>query len=284
MKKFMFVVLVLAMMASQAEAALTTIVYQNDTTNDLVTGNYAGHEDTTLNWNRQDANAGAWTDIILDDAGWILNARALMRWDLSSLAGQYLSIQSVTMSVSMNKNNDDFDIMTYEVLPGNKAWVEGRGTAGAGDVLAGESTWNSLAHDDTSPTTWASGGTGDDGGLAVQGTDYSNDLLGSMAPASGSLDDVANDDIAFDGYDAAGLMTLIDNWSGNQADNAGIMMVANKGWLGYCRFSSSETGDGVPPASYPKLTIVYDAVPEPNTLALLATGSLLALLLRRRRR
>ena len=93
--------------------------------------------------------------------------RPIWRWDVSALAGQYASINSITMVLTsdeddMRGNIAEATAELYALTPANSAWIEGTSTGQ--NAAPGESSYQSLAQ---GATAWAGGA-----GAGAVGIDY----------------------------------------------------------------------------------------------------------------
>jgi hypothetical protein len=192
--------------------------------------------------------------------------RVILRFDVSSLAGKYESIQSARLELTGTGTDfSDVVISLYQIADANAGWNEGTGNFS--NALPGESTWRFKAEGPVGTRIpWAG-----DWGLSVEGTDY-------LAPAL--------DSVTFNKSDVNGMIytfdltpELIEHWV--TGTNAGLLLIRNDlSYDGVAQFWSSEyTGN----LSYrPRLVIEYTSVPEPVSASLLlATGA--AVGFRRRR-
>ena len=257
---------VLALAGSSAMGDV--IVYQQGETNALLAGNYDGQEDSRLiaRSDLADKNYGASTQGVRVHSSSYID-RVAVRWDLSSLAGQYLAINSVKLTLtSRGKTKGTGTVAAHAILPANSSWVEG---TSFGAIETGASCWNYAQYD---TAAWAGSG-----GCGSAGTDHDATALGSLGFTNGQSGEF---EIVFDGLDAAGLKALIDAWSGAQAGNAGFLLKLADENTDDDRFEFYDDEDaGVNPT--PKLTIDYTVIPEPASAMLVLLGGLA--LARRRR-
>jgi MYXO-CTERM domain-containing protein len=275
----------LALGATGTIAHADVITFQQGGSNALVS-NYAGTQDTFLNSSAVDASYGALTVSIAGRDPGKPTAdpvvppslrTALLRFNLSALAGQYSSINSATLTLFQRETSaqfTDFTVNLYQVSAANGSWVQGT-TDTDGTNTAGNPDWAHLSHD-TQP--WAGSP-----GLGTPGTDYVTPALSSVTWNSGdagSTSDKNNTQYSF-----AIPASLIGDWIGG--NNSGLAIEnADLQQDGLAQFASAEwtanPGGGLTaPQIRPLLTIDYTPVPEPMGLGLLALGG--AALLRRRR-
>ena len=211
---------VLGLVAVTAPAE--TVSFQQGADNALVT-NYQGTADNMVvsgveYGNRDVTNNGAYhlgpIGAILWPGGGI--GRGLIRFDLSAMAGRYSDINSITLklwaySPAGGFPNRFFDL--YAVAPANADWVEGTHQHEDGPQ-AGESCGNYKAYD---TSDWAGSA-----GLGAPGTDYDPvKLAEAFTPTTGS-GGPAHFDLT--GHAGLTLKDLVDQWSGPQANNAGLLI------------------------------------------------------------
>ena len=185
--------------------------------------------------------------------------RTIWRWDTSALASQYVAINSVTIeinSLGANMRDGRFPSATadiFAVSPANSAWVAG--TEAGQQANAGESCYAYLAYDPSTPTSWAGSA-----GLGTAGTDYDPVSLSSHTWSEGNPSGGTTLTFSLTPHAGLTLKDLVDQWSGDQANNAGVVIIGpdlteanNKS---FSQFSSNQD---VTPSLRPKLTIEYSA-------------------------
>lgn len=226
---------------------------------------YAGTDDNFLmdpGTGFQNENMGARNATQLGNASPISTRRVILRFDVSSLAGLYSSIDSAT--ITLRKANgptgggtDSADM--YAISDSNAGWVEGVGsfTPASND---GSSSWVSSA----SPTAWVGGGGG-----------------GTLGALQDSIANVSGNDAANTFYVFTLDPSLVDHWittanagvvikEGNEIDGAG------SGTDLQIEFYSAQFGAIADAPVRPKLEVSYsEAIPEPASLSLLGLASLL---------
>lgn len=254
-----------------AGASAATISFQNGASNAYVS-NYAGTSDTSFNSANDSGggynngnNGGANYIYATQTVTWE-ERRALIGFDLSSLTGQGITVNSATMKLATiyNTSPDNVIVTFYPVAAANAGWVQGTNGSVVSPANAGEATWNHKAHPGTN---WAGSP-----GLSTPGTDYIN-----TAAATG----VYNPATADGTYVSFALTpSVVQSWIDTPSDNGGLLLLTdNDSTNGYYRFAeyySSEADAGLRPI----LELNVTAVPEPASLAGLG---LLGVLLRRRR-
>lgn len=194
--------------------------------------------------------------------------RALLRFDLSPLAGKTVTAASLTLT--RNKAADaamnGLDVNLYRILPANASWVEGTGL----NPETGASCWNYRSYNDTS---WIGLG-----GLDTAGTDYDATPVGKITLA-------AADTVGTQYVVSFADVSFLQGWVDNSTTNAGFRIasptleaLSSK----YVRFFPSEYTANT--AYQPLLTVTY-VVPEPPAFILLASSllGLLAYVWRKRR-
>jgi len=192
--------------------------------------------------------------------------RSILSFDVSGLDGLYSSIDSITLTLTLNLYDATLASLTnqvHAVAPANQGWVEG------------QATWNSRA----TSTSWAGSV-----GLGTAGTDYDSTLLSAVSITTGASAGTAYN-FTFTGATVA-LTSLIDAWLVDNVDNAqanpGLLLLdpsaPHASWNRTIWYSDETATQ----ASYkPTLSVNYSAIPEPSA-ALLGGLGLLALLRRRR--
>ena len=234
-------------------------------------GGYAGTDDNQMldpGTGFQNDNIGARNAIQLGNASSITTRRSILRFDVSSLAGLYSSIDSAT--ITLRKANgptgggtDSADM--YAMIDANAGWVEGVGNF-APAANDGSSSWVSSAD----PTAWVGGGGG-----------------GTLGALQTSLPGVSGNDPANTFYVFTLDTSLVDHWI--TTANAGVVIKegaeidgAGSGTDLQIEFYSAQFGALADAPVRPKLTINYTEIPEPTTVGLLGLASLLMVGCRRR--
>jgi hypothetical protein len=184
--------------------------------------------------------------------------KALLRFDLRALAGQYSSIERITLTVREDATQTNPNVSgtgtVFRILPANKSWVGG---AAAGVAESGSACWNYKAYSATSPTNWAGSA-----GLSTAGTDYDAAALGSFG---NNTSDSEWYSVNMAGDDAARRKSLVDEWSGNQADNAGVLVSeTGSSYFHPCSINNATA------ANRPTLTVEY--VPAGSPVAVFQQG------------
>ena len=255
------VVLGLIAAASQADV----ISFQQGADNALVT-DYQGTDDNAVHsGNRVDQNAGAYHLGPVGMSPWPGGgpSRGLLRFDLSAMAGSYLDINSITLKLYANKYYKT-GVSINAIKPANADWVEG---SVQWEEETGSSCWNYKAYD---TSDWAGSE-----GLGTPDIDYDSVSLATFDTLNNGAGGLLS--ISLAGHAGLSLKDLIDQWSGNQANNAGLLLKADDESSGSAIFASSEVLFG----AAPELVIDY-VVPEPASALLMLLGA--SLLARRRRK
>jgi hypothetical protein len=256
------------------EAAVVT--YKDGSPAPFLGGTYSGTRDAAIvtgGGNTTD-NLGARGDFEVGVLGPAVEARrhAVVRFDITSLAGQFLSINSVRLRLypSFVQTSAADAIELYRLAPANSGWVEGNGTSftGFGPEDVGGSTWGYRIQGSSqfTGTQWAGSP-----GASTAGTDYLTPALAvvgynSSTPLQTAFDLVFND------------ASFISTWaSGN---NPGLFLKSTSDAsvttsIQRIAFSSREGGAGV--GLQPELIIDYTPIPEPAGIAHLGMALLLAI-------
>lgn len=258
-----------ALFALRAQA--DTVTFQDGTLNPLTLTTYAGTEDTMLANNAGSLvtrNFGGRDNFEVGEefsAGSLGNTRpreALLRFDVSSLSGQFASIDSVTLRLTVFANYSaasTSDVMqVFRIATANSDWVEG--SANNSDQV-GSACWDQKQY---TVANWAGGA-----GPFDAGTDY---LTPEIATQGFSSTTAAGDVLDFVFTD----LSFFSDWvSGN---NPGIgMRTVSMSDKELALYSSEATTV----ANRPQLIVTY-SVPEPTSVTLLAVGMLGAFSQRRR--
>lgn len=266
-----------ALQLAAAPGFALQVVYQDGQTDPFLGGTYTGVEDVWVFTNGGGYFNDAWTntgpdtrmDVGIPNEGtgdniqWV--RRELVRFPLASLAGQYATINSVTLELTLlNSPQGSGFLNAHGVTAADANWQEGTGGANGNG-----SSW-AYKINQTS-TAWAGGGGAYQatGGAGVAGADYLAAPLGATAfnsgMTAGSTLSIAFNDVS-----------LIDDWAAGV--NSGILLKTGSDAVGSrIMFHSSESATA---SARPKLIVDYTPTPEPAAGALLALGAS-AMLLRR---
>ena len=183
--------------------------------------------------------------------------RPIWRWDVSALAGQYASINSITMVLTsdeddMRGNIAEATAELYALTPANSAWIEGTSTGQ--NAAPGESSYQSLAQ---GATAWAGGA-----GAGAVGIDYHPGSMYSYTWRDHEDGGASGGDIltwVLSPPTGMTLMDLVDEWSGNQANNAGMILIGPD--LSGANAKSAaqfRSGDHATLADHPQLIVDYE--------------------------
>jgi len=207
------------------------------------------------------------------------SARGLLRFDVSSLAGQFNEVISIELRLYQTDGLADVNVAAYEISDANSNWQEGVdiGSLSSFGGYWNRTTWATKLRDLTDES-WAGAP-----GLTTAGIDYDPIPLVTTTSSGGGW-------MSF--HFTGDLMGLMDDWVlsssqdtviyglniGNFADPEEFTVVDNPGLLliadGLVQWSSGE-GD-----FSPELIVT---IPEPATMSLLALGACLPLFRRKRR-
>ena len=266
-------------MSSAPAARADTAVFKQGAPAPIVGGPYAGADDAMLVINgvgNQDQNFGARANFEVGEFPLQSNAlrHTLMRFDVTALAGQYASVDAVTLRlfpISVDTLAPD-SVNAFRVAPANAAWVEGTGVGvtGSDPPDTGESTWAQRVQ---GSQNWAGSA-----GASTAGTDYAVTAIGSTPFSAATGTGVANPfDIVLTPAQLAA--TFADWTAGN---NSGLFLRVSAESDRSITFHSAEAAD---PAVRPELIVTYTPVPEPcGVVALAAVAGVLRRDRRRRRK
>ena len=172
-------------------------------------GGYDGTEDLALSLSAPATNGGAYSPLTVGrfNTNGSDTRRGLIRFDLSSLAGNVVSVSSASLSLSLGgaATSGSFTIKVHPLLAANVGWQAGTGQFTAASTQTGDSTWNQR---NSGQANWAGGS-----GASVAGVDYSSNELASFtwSPSSTSVDiSIPN--------------ALIQSWIDTPSTNAGLFL------------------------------------------------------------
>ena len=182
---------------------------------------------------------------------------ALVRFDITSLAGQFSAINAVTLRLFVQAVNGSDTIQLFRLAAANAGWVEGTETgAAAGDPAdTGMSTWDQRVQ---GSDNWAGSQ-----GASTAGTDYLTPLIASAAfnattTMMGDMVDLVFSDVSF-----------VPSWT--TGTNAGLFLRTNsESGLNQITFRSRNFPTDT--SLRPELIIDFTPIPEPATLLLLGSG------------
>jgi hypothetical protein len=249
-------------------AEATVVTFKDGAPAPFGGGNYAGTDDVVLvsnNGGQQDQNFGARDDFAAGEGSTpnVLPRHSLMRFNVTSLAGQYSVINSVTLR--LYPSGVDFDaglgpdnLQVFRLSNANTAWVEGTGFTAAGGEPPdnGETTWSQRVQ---GSQNWAGSP-----GASSAGIDYTT-LLGQTPFSSSTTLGVAFD-ITFD---PSQIQTLINDWS--SGNNAGLFLRSQLELNRLITFNAAEAASA---ALRPELIVNY-TVPEPAGIGIWMVSAML---------
>jgi len=255
-----------------ASPALGTLVTYKTGYPDPFTGaTYDGTEDTILYEGAPNNNYGAHNIRFTVGASYVQGdwdrRRSPLRFDLSSLAGQYEAILSATLRIQVEDPEVDAanTLKAYRFTDANVDWVEG---SSLGPAAAGESTWNYRQHPGT------------DNWLGTQASDYVGGLGAQIASVAFDSTLAAGDWLELEFNDPS----VIDDWV--TGTNAGLLLRVVDETEPDASKISFFSSDHATAALHPELVLDI-AVPEPSMAVVfcglvLAAGSLRSIARRRR--
>jgi MYXO-CTERM domain-containing protein len=219
---------------------------------------YTGTEDTMLwDWG---FNQGTWSSYGSDASIWTSTAQTgLLRFDVSSLTGQYVSINSVKLVLNPNfVDGASGNTAIHRLAVANASWVAGGGAYPNTTITGGSSSWGEIHT--SSPfncfggNQWAGGACS---GARVIGTDVESVPLASVA-AGGLTQGVPHEfSLASTSLDAT---ALIDDWT--TGVNSGLAII-NDGApnLSNVDFDSAQSQSA---NLRPQLMIDFEPLPVPG--------------------
>ena len=279
-----------AVLAVPAFAQTTTTFRQG-------VNSYGGHEDAPINQvNGGDRNWGGDSESTLGFNSNGTRFRQVERWDMGGLDTSN-GVASATLEWTLKDKGVGGAQGTgkgflFALKPANDDWTEGSGAGGVGGSDNGDATYNDKSGFINTPSNnvaWTGGqGAGpaltSGGNPPASNNGYYVDPIGEFSWDSGNLSGGDVISISLSGASGLGdgsLTTLIDSWTG--LNNAGFVTITDaEGGASTQRIFpfTSEAAE----ANRPQLSVTTNAIPEPQTYALLGgLAALGAALLRRRR-
>lgn len=235
------------------------MVLQTGLTNVFSAGaTYSGVEDTTVvsvggaNSNYGGRNTG----FVGADTATTFN-RALISFDLTSLAGQTVVVTSAVLKIrSQTAVTAIIDV--YRISAANTDWTEGEKTGAL--ATTGESTWNKIHYN---TVNWAGSA-----GLSTSGTDYLASPVATTT-ADGAWEEFVFTDVSF-----------IADWI--NGTNSGLLLSSatrEAAGTGKVTFFTSEYTSAL--TYTPILELGYTVIPEPATMGLFVFAGFGIILIRR---
>lgn len=256
------VLLWVALQVSPASAL--TVSYRDGFPDPFIGGTYTGTRDTMILSNggsHQDQNFGARTDFEVGTySGPTTKRHDLVRFDITSLAGQFGAINSVTLRLFVTSEKAGTDtVQVFRLASANTGWVEGTQAAvvGPDPPDTGMSTWNRRVQ---GSQNWAGSQ-----GASSAGTDYRTPLVASAAFNASSIAVDSPFDLVF----TSG--SFVPAWT--TGANAGLFLrTVTESGDNRLSFHSRQSSTA---SLRPEQIIDYTPIgPEPATLWLLASGLL----------
>lgn len=284
------------------------VTFQQGAYNAITGTAYRGAQDTTLGQRFPFDNGGGRTSLNVGTSTAVYGAsRTLLQFDVSALAGQYRTINSLTLRLTYAEAyvGEANTAQLFAVAPANAGWVESseNGMDGIFDLRDWfRSTWRFRVQGETADTgiPWAGGAAspfaGTAGGLPLPGVDYldgdgnaANGVTPLAARSSTSVPLAKGTTFDLTINDPTTATALIDGWLAG--GNAGLLLrsasepseVASQ-----FTFASKEMFNASPAPAVdvttwrPQLTVDY-AVPEPGSAGLFVAAATVGLVRRRRR-
>jgi hypothetical protein len=240
-----------------------TVTYRDGNATPFIGGTYSGTRDAALvvgGGNTTD-NLGARGDFEVGVLGAGAQRHALVRFDVTSLAGQYSSINGVTLRLypSFVDTVAADAIQLYRLAAANTGWVEGNGTSftGFGPEDVGGSTWSFRVQGVTqgAGTPWAGSA-----GASSPGVDYLSTLLASTPFTSSTPLQTAFDLVFSD-------VSFIGDWAAGNNPGLFLKSAGDSPSSPNARRIAFTSREGTA-AFRPELIIDYNVIPEPAGFAL----------------
>jgi hypothetical protein len=199
------------------------------------------------------------------------NTKAILRFDVSSLAGTFSSINSVTLRL-YQRDTSTANVSLFRINPADSNWEEGTDTGSYSSGWWNRTSWSYVNR--ALSDTWSGGA-----GVGSWGA-----LLSSTAAMPGVLDSAVDftftgdlnalmTDWASVGVSDYGRMSFAPPDTNNVVLNEGLVLLAGAN----STFYSTENG-----AMIPELIVDFNPIPEPATMSLLAIGGVVALIRRKK--
>jgi len=239
LKTYLQTIAIFVLLGASLSARADTVVYQTGCSNAFIT-TYWGAQATSIYSGNPTGTAGKSGEPAVGFSHLFgqSETRGLIRFDLSSLAGQYGTITSVSLQLETAQINTDpkylpnGTVNAYAILPADTSW---------GQLTA---SWN---YPNVATQPWAGAV-----GVSTAGTDYNPTLLGSF-----TYNSLGTYTLNFTGLNSAQLTSLITSWT--EANNPGLLLIDPVSTDAYVRFVGTSETYG--PSFYthsPKLTITYN--------------------------
>ncbi len=265
MKKALLIVALVAMCATGVQADVMTFSGTTEAFDNWISPYDAGKTYSMFGGSSKNYGNVSYFQVSED-----YKSRATLRFDVSALAGQFVTINSITLRL-FQQNASVTNMSAFRILPADSIWEEGSDTGSTSYGAWHRTTWNYA-----NQGVWQ-------GWSGGSGAGAWGDLLASVPATSGGgwVDMVFTGDL--DALMTAWVQTPVDDvGNGGFSPDVGYPIVANEGLLllgggTLLKFDSSENGSG----NGPQLVVDY-VVPEPATMSLLAVGGILGLIRRKK--
>lgn len=188
--------------------------------------------------------------------------RGLLQFDLSAIPTNAI-VDSATLRLAFREPTNPGSSVTLSLYKMTTAWVEGTSNSSAPSTTG--ATWDTK----NGVTGWSTPGTG----AGDRSTTASSSLTDTFAGSS-----TTRTDFSFTG---AGLESDVQDWISNPSQSHGWVLINSdetnaSSWKSWWSSEEAQPFDGTP-----YLDIEYTIIPEPASLALITSGTLLLSMRRR---
>lgn len=249
------------------DGSAAVVEFRNGASNTYVT-NYTGAAAAEIQSGYAGYNLGGLPYFRANQSRTWEQSKGLLRFDLSALTGQALTVDSVTLVLSTIAGGavENVPFFVHEILPANAGWVQGTG-GWSTPATPGEVTWNQKA---AGQADWAGSA-----GLGAPDVDYVS------TPLAADIYNPANPTGTTISLTLPA--SLVQAWIDSPSSNAGLLFLTSINPTYYNEAASFESVYSGTDAWRPALILNLTAVPEPSVLALCGLAVAAALAVRRRR-